>query len=49
MTDEKQKDPDDIGKQVVKTALGVAAGTLLGKFIAGLVRAVTACSKGGGS
>ena len=46
--DEKQKDLNDLGKQVAKTALAVAMGTLLGKFIAGLARAI-ACSKSGGS
>lgn len=46
MTDEKQKNLEDAGKQVAKTALAVAVGTLFGKFIAGLARAI-ACSKGG--
>lgn len=47
MVDEKQKGLSEVGKQVAKTALGVAVGTLIGKFIAGLARAI-ACGKGNG-
>lgn len=44
--EEKPKDPNEIGKQVVKTAIGVAVGTIIGKLIAGLAR-IVAGTKGG--
>lgn len=44
--EDKPKDPNEIGKQVVKTAIGVAVGTVLGKLIAGLAR-IFVGSKGG--